>query len=98
MTDNINKHIALNVCIEGVILYGDMEFNADGSPKNVDINPITHCRDLEDDGTHPSPVCTTTDCPRKCPFNDWEKEERILTENEDKITKCLQMIEKTIYG
>jgi len=89
MNDNINKHIGLNVCIEGLILYGEAEFNGDNTNGDVSIYPITHCRDLgeEDDREHPSPVCTTTDCPRKCPFNDWEKEERVLNENKNKMAQ-----------
>lgn len=101
--ENINKHISLSVCIDGVILYGDFNFDADGNRTGLIVYPITHCRDFREVvdgewvGDPPSPICDTG-CPQKCPFNDWDKEQKILDDYGNKLEQCLMMIEKRIYG
>lgn len=98
MTDNIDKGVSINVTIDGVILYGNMEFNADGTT-DINVYPITHCRWVGDENTpYPSPLCETGACPFQCPFNDYTKEKRILDENKDKMVQLLKTVAKTIYG
>jgi hypothetical protein len=98
---NINKHISLNVCIDGIIIYADLKYDDNGNRQKPYIYPITHCRDFRSGDSKelaPSPICDSKECPQKCPFNDWNKEQKVLDDYGDKLEQCLIIIEKSIYG
>ena len=76
-----------------------LTFDENGKPESIIINPLSACHWIDTDNMEaPSPTCESKDCPRKCPFNDWKKEQKILDEYKERLAKYLSTISKEIYG
>ena len=100
--EDLDHHISLVVCIDGVILYTELEYGDCSDPKSLTIFPLSACKytdEGENDATEaPSTVCNSEDCPWKCPFNDTEKEQEILKSFREPLAKYAKLISKEIYG